>query len=63
MDQVFGSVSTKQIVTELKKLGFNIDKKQVMLDNQVSTLGFHNVTIELHKKVNAIVKVELVKES
>lgn len=63
IDQVFGSVSTKQIVTELKKLGFNIDKKQVMLDNQLSTLGFHNVTIELHKKVNAIVKVELVKES
>ena len=63
MDQVFGSVSTKQIVTELKQQGFNIDKKQVMLDNQLSTLGFHNVTIELHKKVNATVKVELLKES
>ena len=63
MDQVFGSVSTKQIVTELKKLGFNTDKKQVMLDNQLSTLGFHNVKLELHKKVIASVKVELVKES
>ena len=63
MDQVFGSVSTKQIVTELKQQGFNIDKKQVMLDNQLSTLGFHNVTIELHKKVNSTVKVVLVKES
>ena len=63
MDQVFGSVSTKQIVTELKKLGFNIDKKQVMLDNQLSTLGVHNVKLELHKKVDAFVKVELVKES
>ena len=62
-DQVFGSISTKQIVTELKKQGFNIDKKQVMLDNALSSLGFHNVKLELHKKVNAYVKVELVKES
>lgn len=63
MDQVFGSISTKQIITELKKHGFNIDKKQVILDNPLSCLGFHNVKIELHKKVNAILKVELVKES
>ena len=63
MDQVFGSISTKQIVTELKKHGFNIDKKQVILDNPLSCLGFHNVKIELHKKVNAILKVELLKES
>lgn len=63
MDQVFGSVSTKQIVTELKKQGFNIDKKQVVLDNPLSCLGFHNVKLELHKKVEAFVKVELVKES
>ncbi|MBE6144642.1 MAG: 50S ribosomal protein L9 [Firmicutes bacterium] len=63
MDQVFGSVSTKQIVTELKKLNFNIDKKQISLENGLTTLGFHEVKIELHKKVSAIIKVELVKES
>ncbi len=63
MDQVFGSVSTKQIVTELKNKGFNIDKKQIILDNQLSTLGFHELKIELHKKVIANLKVELVKES
>lgn len=63
MDQVFGSISTKQIVTELKKLGFNVDKKQVILDGGLSSLGFHNVKLELHKKVNAFIRVELVKES
>ena len=63
MDQVFGSVSTKQIVTELKKLNFNIDKKQISLENGLTALGFHEVKIELHKKVSAIIKVELVKES
>lgn len=60
-DKVFGSVSSKQIVEELKKLGYDIDKKQIKLDNSLSSLGFHNVDIELHKKVIAQVKVELKK--
>lgn len=61
-DQVFGSVSTKQIVSELKKSDFVVDKKQVLLDSPLTSLGFHYVSIELHKQVIAKLKVELVKE-
>ena len=60
-DRVFGSVSAKQIVEELKNKGYNIDKKQVKISNTISTLGFHNVDIELHKKVIATIKIELKK--
>jgi len=61
-DRVFGSVSAKQIVEELKKQGFNIDKKNVKLENGLSSIGFHNVEIETYKDIIATVKVELVKE-
>lgn len=61
-DQVFGSVSTKQIVSELKKYDFTVDKKQVLLDSPLTSLGFHYVSIELNKQVIAKLKVELVKE-
>ena len=60
-DRVFGSVSAKQIVEELKNKGYNIDKKQVKINNTIATLGFHNVDIELHKKVIATIKIELKK--
>ena len=60
-DRVFGSVSAKQIVEELKNKGYNIDKKQVKINNTISSLGFHNVDIELHKKVIATIKIELKK--
>ena len=60
-DRVFGSVSAKQIVEELKNKGYNIDKKQVKINNTISALGFHNVNIELHKKVIANIKIELKK--
>ena len=60
-DRVFGSISPKQIVEELKNKGFDIDKKQIKIDESISSLGFHNVDIQLHKKVVATIKIELTK--
>ena len=61
-DKVFGSVSPKQIVSELKNKGFNIDKKMFKSNDNLAYIGFHNVEIELYKGVVATLKVELVKE-
>lgn len=61
LDKVFGSISTKQIASELNKKGFNIDKKQIVLDTPISSLGFFDVEIVLHKNVKTTVKVEVVK--
>lgn len=60
-DKVFGSVSAKQIEDALKNKGFNINKKQIKINNSLSSLGYHNVDIELHKKVTATIKIQLVK--
>ena len=55
--KVFGSVSSKQISDELNKQGFKIDKKKILIDDALTTLGHHNVKIELHKKVIAEIKI------
>lgn len=60
-DKVFGSVSTKQIITELKKQGFDIDKTQVKIDSPLTSLGTHKVKLELHKQVIANINVNLTK--
>lgn len=60
-DKVFGSISVKQIKEDLNKKGYDIEKKQIKLDNSISTLGFHNVIIELYPKVEATIKVHLIK--
>ena len=57
-DKVFGSISSKQISEELKKKGYNIDKKLIDREN-LNTLGSHTVTINLHKKVVAHLNVVL----
>ena len=60
-DKVFGSISAKQIEEELKKKGFNINKKQIKINDTISSLGFHNIDIELHKSVIANLKIQLTK--
>ena len=61
-DMMFGQISIKQIKEELSKLGYKIEKTQILLDHPITSLGTHNVEIELHKKVKAVIKVQVVKE-
>ena len=60
-DKVFGSISSKQISEELKKINYDVDKKKIKV-KELSTLGFHNVKIELHKEVELNLRVQLIKE-
>lgn len=60
-DRVFGSISQKQIKDELDKKGFVIDKKQVELDHVISSLGYHDVKINLYRDIFAKIKVKLQK--
>jgi ribosomal protein L9 len=61
-DKVFGSISVKQIKEELNKLGYKIDKNQIMLEVPISVLGFHKVEVELYSNIKANIKVHLIKE-
>lgn len=61
-DMMFGQISIKQIKKELEIKGFNIDKTQILLEHPIMSLGTHNVEIELHKEVKAVLKVIVSKE-
>lgn len=58
-DKVFGSISVKQIKEKLDK--YNIDKKQINIKTPISSLGYHEVEIELYKDIKANIKIEVKK--
>lgn len=60
--KVFGTISSKQICDKLNLLGYDIDKKKIIINNSLSSLGFFDVDVVLYKKVVATIKIELVKE-
>lgn len=62
--KAFGSVSSKEIAEAVKEqLGLDIDKKKVQLKETIKTLGTHTVTVKLHPKVTAELKVSVTEEA
>lgn len=60
--KVFGSISSKQIYEKLIELGYNVDKKKIIIKDSLSSLGMFYVDVELYKKVVAKVRIELIKK-
>lgn len=62
--RLFGSVSTKQIVEELKKQhDIKVDKKKIELPHGIQALGYTNVPIKLHHDVKGTIKVHVVEKN
>src|SRR5574344_2833801 len=55
--KTFGTISTKAIHDELNKKGYDIDKKNIMIENSIDSVGTHIVNVNLHKKVPANTKI------
>lgn len=61
-EQLFGSVTAKDIAEALEKLGYSIDRRKIVLDDPIKMLGEHKVTIRLHREVSIEIRVIVVKE-
>ena len=53
--QLYGSVSTRDISDVVTEGGFTIDRRQVVLERPIKTLGLHDITLALHPEVSVTV--------
>jgi len=60
--KIFGSVSTKEIAAAAEKVGLKLDKKKMMLDEPIKSLGTHIVQVKLHKDVTAKLTVKVTEQ-
>ena len=61
-DQLFGSVTSKDVADALAQKNFTIDRRKVLMDEPIKQLGEFKVPVRLHKDVTAEVTVQVVKE-
>jgi len=61
-DKIYGSVSAQELSDFLKKEGFDVEKRQVLLEEPIKQLGVYNVNISLYRDITAKLKVWVVKE-
>lgn len=57
--RLFGSITSKQIVQEFKKMDISVDKHKIDLPEPIRTLGYSDVPLKLHPEVTAKVKVHV----
>jgi large subunit ribosomal protein L9 len=66
-DQLFGSVTSSDIAHALEAKGFTIDRRKIVLDVPLKTVGEFDVPVKLHREVTvnikAVVKKDAVEEA
>lgn len=60
--RLFGAVSNKQVAEAVEKLGVKLDKRKIVMDEPIRTLGVTEVVVKLHPEVSGKLKVHVVEE-
>jgi large subunit ribosomal protein L9 len=60
-DQLFGSVTSKDIAGALEALNFTIDRRKIQLDDPIKQLGEFKVPVRLYRDVTAEITVSVVR--
>jgi len=61
-EKLFGSVTSMDILEALKREKIEIDKKKILLDEPIKSIGNYSVPIRVHPEITAFLKIEVVKD-
>ncbi len=61
-DRLYGSVTSMDVADLLKQQGFSLDRRKIVLDTPLKTLGAHKIPVRLHPEVVAELEVTVAKE-
>lgn len=61
-DQLFGSVTAKDVADALEQKNFSIDRRKIQIEEPIKQLGEFKVPVRLHKEVTTEVTVQVVRE-
>ena len=62
-NRIFGTVTTQQIAVELSNRGFDIDRRDIELDEEIRYVGAYTATINVHEGVSASLDIQVIPES
>ena len=58
--KLFGSVTTAEIVDQVREKGIEIDRRKIQLSEPIKQLGEYEVRVRLHREVSAEIKVKVI---
>lgn len=61
-DQLFGSVTSRDIAAELEQMGYTVDRHKILVDRPIRMVGEHDVKIHLHRDIDIPLKIRVLAE-
>ena len=58
-DQLYGSVTVRNVAQAITDAGFTVESKQVQLARPIKTVGMHDVIVKLHPEVSVTVRANV----
>jgi len=59
-DKLYGSVTNLYIAKAIEEKGYKVDRKKIVLDEPIKTLGTFEVKVKISPEVTATIKVDVV---
>lgn len=58
-DKLFGSITSSDIAQELNKMGYEIDRKEIVLENPIKVLGQHKAIVKMGEGLEANIRINV----
>lgn len=55
--KLFGSLNTQNVADALSKAGYEVDKKKIVLNEIIKSVGTYDVTVKLYPEISTKIKV------
>ena len=62
-EKLFGSVTSQMISDELSKKDYIVDKKEILMEESIKSLGNHKVEVNLGYELDTKIKIKVIEAS
>lgn len=60
--KIFGSITSKEIASVFEKMGKDIDKRKILLDQPIKEIGTYKIAIKLYPEIVANINLQVIAE-
>ncbi len=62
-NRIFGTVTSQQVAVELNKQGFEVDRRDIELEEDIRMIGVYSATVKIRQDISATVKIQVISEA
>ncbi len=58
-EKMYGSVTNQDVADALKAMGYDVDKKKIVIKDSIKSVGIYDAEVKVYRDVNAKIKVKV----